>query len=130
MLAIAGEPNGVTPRSILSPATTATREESLQVCAAPAIEHVRAVEVPFLSTVSVQLAPPPAAAVTFTRRSLMVEEPGGSGISTGPSVAETIEEPHARYESLALSASAPAPANTVLPRGPTGGGEGLHGIGP
>ena len=126
MVVSAGEPNGVTSRSIVSPATTGTRDESLQLVATPAIEQVRTVAEPFLSTVSVQLAPPPGAVETNTWRSVMFEKPGGTANSRGPSVAETAKEPSATYESVELSVSAAPPAMAMR----RSGGEGPHGIGP
>ena len=123
MVVSAGEPNGVTSRSILSPATTGTTDESLQLVATPAIEQVRTVAEPFLSTVSVQLAPPPGAVKTDTWRPVMVEKPDGTANSTGPSVAETAKEPNATYESVESSVSTPPPANRTVDAE-------RHGIGP
>jgi hypothetical protein len=125
ILAIRGEPIGVTWRSIKSPTATANSEASLQVVAAPLMEQVKAVADPSLSTVSVQLEPPPGAVVMRTWRSVTENTPG-NGISTRPSLAETRDVPQATYESCALSLSAPPPDTTNAPCG----ADGPQGIGP
>jgi hypothetical protein len=71
----AGELNGFTWRSIVSPALTLTMDESEQVVAVSWIPQVSAVRDPFLKTSSVQLRVGlvPGAVVTNTWRSVIVE---------------------------------------------------------
>src|SRR5271154_2024965 len=122
MVVSAGVPVGVASRSIVSPAVTETVEPSEQVVPAPAIGQLRAVATPFWSTVSSQFAAPPGAVPTMTWRSETVPVIA-TGISTGPSVGDTVIEPHATYESVATLVSEPPPAfmtGPVSPCGPAG----------